>query len=95
MFYIPFVGLGFLYEAAKQHREQKEKQNHIEVNMANTILECGTIPKGTKVKIDGCPFVLQDDVQVAASQEIVDLAIKNQTDFNNGVGVVGENATQE
>ncbi len=53
-------------------------------------LECGSIPKGTKVKIDGCPFVLQDDVKVAASQEIVDLAIKNQNDFYNGIGVVGE-----
>lgn len=57
--------------------------------MTNTTLECGTIPKGTKIKIDGCPFVLQDDVKVAASQEIVDLAIKNQTDFENGIGVVG------
>jgi len=55
-----------------------------------SVLECGAIPKGTKVKIDGCPFVLQDDVKVAASQEIVDLAIKNQNDFDNGIGVIGE-----
>ncbi|EXE02540.1 hypothetical protein J556_3539 [Acinetobacter baumannii 1096934] len=34
--------------------------------------------------------MLQDDVKVAASQEIVDLAIKNQNDFYNGIGVVGE-----
>lgn len=57
--------------------------------MTNTTLECGTIPKGTEVKIDGCPFVLQEDVPVVADQKIVDLAIKNQTDFYNGVGVVG------
>jgi hypothetical protein len=57
---------------------------------SDSTLECGTIPKGTKIKIDGCPFVLQDDVKVAASQEIVDLAIKNQNDFDNGIGVVGE-----
>lgn len=58
--------------------------------MTNSALECGTIPKGTKVKVDGCPFVLQDDVKVAAAQEVVDLAIKNQNDFDNGIGVVGE-----
>ncbi len=58
--------------------------------MTESVLECGIIPKGTKVKVDGCPFVLQDDVKVAASQEIVDLAIKNQNDFDNGIGVVSE-----
>ncbi|RZF53681.1 hypothetical protein EXE30_06815 [Acinetobacter halotolerans] len=63
--------------------------------MTNTTLECGTVPKGTKVKIDGCPFVLQDDVQVGADQTIVDLAIKNQNDFENGIGVVGESTTRE
>lgn len=63
--------------------------------MTNTTLECGTIPKGTKVKIDGCQFVLQEDVPVAADQKIVDLAIKNQTDFYNGIGVVGEKPSQE
>lgn len=68
---------------------------HWRNNMTNTTLECGTIPAGTKVKVDACPFVLQNDVKVAASQEIVDLAIKNQTDFENGVGVVGEFPTQE
>ncbi|WP_202741494.1 hypothetical protein [Acinetobacter sp. 'aerobic (ED)'] len=57
--------------------------------MTNTTLELGIIPKGTMVKINGMPFILQDDVPVAADQEIVDLAIKNQTDFYNGVGVVG------
>ncbi|MCH7391828.1 hypothetical protein [Acinetobacter dispersus] len=63
--------------------------------MTNSTLELGIIPKGTKIKIDGCPFVLQEDVPVAADQKVVDLAIKNQTDFYNGVGVVGEMPQQE
>lgn len=57
--------------------------------MTTTTLELGIIPKGTKFKIDGCPFVLQEDVKVGADQKIIGLAIKNQTDFSNGVGVVG------
>lgn len=63
--------------------------------MTNTTLELGIIPKGTMVKINGMPFILQDDVKGNASQEYIDQTIKLQTDFYNGVDIVGESPTRE
>lgn len=57
--------------------------------MRDATLELGIIPKGTLVKIHGMPFILQDDVKANASQEYIDQTIKIQTDFHNGIGVVG------
>lgn len=51
-------------------------------------LECGIIPKGTQISINGIPFVLQEDVKGNASQEYIDKTIQDQIDFFNGIGVV-------
>lgn len=57
---------------------------------SSSTLECGTIPKGTQISINGMPFILQEDVKGNASQEYIDKTIKDQEDFHNGIGVVGE-----
>ena len=47
------------------------------------------IPKKTKVQIMGCSYELIDSVRVKGKQKYLNQALKAQTDFYNGVGIVG------
>ncbi len=64
---------------------------HWRNKMTDSFLECGIIPKGTQISINGIPFVLQEDVKGNASQEYIDKTIQDQNDFFNGIGVVSGN----
>ncbi|MDC4376715.1 hypothetical protein NQ658_07035 [Acinetobacter baumannii] len=52
--------------------------------MTDSVLECGIIPKGTQISINGIPFVLQEDVKGNASQEYIDKVIEDQNNYLNG-----------
>lgn len=52
--------------------------------------EIAIIPAGSYVSIMGCRFTLLEDTKVEANQTNLDYIIKEQENFNNGVGVVGE-----
>lgn len=60
--------------------------------MTNSVLECGIIPKGTQISINGIPFVLQEDVKGNASQEYIDKVIEDQ---NNYLNVQNEKCNEE
>ncbi|AXY60219.1 hypothetical protein [Acinetobacter sp. WCHAc010052] len=47
------------------------------------------IPKGTKVQIMGCSYLLLEDVKVEGIQNYLDYVLKVQSDFENGLCVVG------
>ncbi len=47
------------------------------------------IPKGTKIQIMGCSYILQEDALVDGDQAILEATLKAQENFDNGVGVVG------
>lgn len=53
-------------------------------------IESGVIPAGTRIKLYEGRVTLLEDVVVDADQEWIDKAIKDQENFNNGIGVVGE-----
>lgn len=52
--------------------------------------EIAIIPAGSYVSIMGCRFTLLEDTKVEANQTKLDYIIKEQENFNKGVGVVGE-----
>lgn len=58
-------------------------------------LDRGIIPAGTRVKLFEGRVTLLEDVAVDADQEWIDKAIKDQEDYFNGIGVVGENPTSK
>ncbi|WP_407508643.1 hypothetical protein [Acinetobacter baumannii] len=47
------------------------------------------IPKGTKIQIMGCSYILQEDALVDGDQAILEATLKAQENFDNDVGVVG------
>lgn len=52
--------------------------------------EIAIIPKGAKIKIMGCSYTLLEDTSVEGSQTNLDYILKEQENFENGIGVVGE-----
>lgn len=50
--------------------------------------EIAIIPAGSYVSIMGCRFTLIEDTKVEADQANLDYILKDQKDFDNGVGVV-------
>ena len=57
--------------------------------------EVAIIPAGNYVSIMGCRFTLLEDTKVEADQVNLDRILKDQEDFNKGVGVVGEHPTNK
>lgn len=53
-------------------------------------LKYGVIPAGTRIKLYEAPLILQQNTEVNASQAFIDKALKDEQDFYNGIGVVGE-----
>lgn len=45
--------------------------------------ELAIIPKGTRIKIHGCPFEIAQDTKVIATQEEVDSMLKIQREWDN------------
>ena len=52
--------------------------------------EIAIIPKGSYVSVMGCRFTLMEDTKVEANQANLDYILKDQEDYNNGIGVVGK-----
>lgn len=52
--------------------------------------EIAIIPKGTYVSIMGCRITLAEDTKVEGNQADLDYILKEQENFENGIGVVGE-----
>lgn len=50
--------------------------------------EFAIIPKGNYVSIMGCRFTLAEDTKVEGNQANIDYILKDQENFNNGIGVV-------
>ena len=46
------------------------------------------IPKGTKVQIMGCSYTLLEDAKVDGYQTNLDYILKEQENFDKGIGVV-------
>ena len=57
----------------------------------NQKVDRGIIPAGTRIKLYEGSITLLEDTPVGANQEWINKAIKDQADFYNGTGVVGEN----
>lgn len=53
--------------------------------------EVAILPKGTKVRIMGCRITLTEDTKVEGNQSDVDYILKEQKNFDNGIGVASEN----
>lgn len=53
-------------------------------------VERGTIPAGTRIKLFEGRVTLQEDVVVAANQEWIDKAIKDQEDYFSGINTESE-----
>lgn len=47
------------------------------------------IPKGTYVSIMGCRITLAEDTKVLGNQENIDYILKDQENFDKGIGIVG------
>lgn len=52
--------------------------------------EFAVIPKGNYVSIMGCRIILAEDTKVEGNQSNIDYILKDQENFNNGIGVVGK-----
>ncbi|WON80515.1 hypothetical protein OK024_01325 [Acinetobacter sp. UGAL515B_02] len=48
--------------------------------------EVAVIPKGTKIQIMGCSYILLKDVKVDGMQIYLDQILKAQKEFENGIG---------
>lgn len=55
--------------------------------------DTAVIPKGSKIQIMGCNYTLLEDAKVNGSQENLNYILKEQENFENGVGVVGKNSS--
>lgn len=51
--------------------------------------EIAIIPKGTYVSIMGCRITLAEDTKVEGNQADLDYILKEQENFNKGIGIVG------
>lgn len=49
--------------------------------------EIAIIPKGTIVNIMGCRITLVEDAKVDGNQSNIDCILKDQNDFDKGVGI--------
>ena len=58
-------------------------------------IEVAIIPAGSYVSIMGCRFTLLEDTKVEANQANLDYILKDQADFNKGIGIVGEHPTDK
>lgn len=52
-------------------------------------IEIAVIPKGSKVQIMGCQIILAEDTKVEGDQASLDFILKEQENFDEGIGVVG------
>ncbi|MGR2671026.1 hypothetical protein ACUXVT_07075 [Acinetobacter soli] len=52
--------------------------------------EIAIIPDGSYVSIMGCRFTLIEDTKVEANQANLNYILKDQENFDNGIGIVGE-----
>lgn len=50
--------------------------------------EFAILPKGSYVSIMGCRITLAEDAKVEGNQSNIDYILKDQENFNNGIGVV-------
>lgn len=53
--------------------------------------EIAIIPAGSHISIMGCRLTLLEDTKVGTDQANLDYILKEQNNFENGVGIVGEN----
>ena len=53
-------------------------------------LEYAIIPKGSCVSIMGCRITLAEDTKVEGNQANIDYILKDQENFNRGIGLVSE-----
>jgi hypothetical protein len=53
--------------------------------------EIAIIPKGSYVSIMGCRITLAEDAKVEGSQADLNYILREQENFDRGIGVVGEN----
>ncbi|MBB4836892.1 hypothetical protein [Acinetobacter schindleri] len=51
-------------------------------------IEVAVIPKGSKVQIMGCQIILAEDTKVEWDQASLDYILKEQEDFDKGIGIV-------
>ena len=51
--------------------------------------EFAIIPKGSHVIIMGCRITLAEDTKVEGNQANIDYILKDQENFDKGIGVVG------
>lgn len=51
-------------------------------------IEVAVIPKGSKVQIMGCQIILAEDTKVEGDQASLDYILKEQEDFDKGIGIV-------
>ena len=54
--------------------------------------EIAIIPKGSYVSIMGCRITLAEDTKVEGSQADLNYILREQENFDKGIGVVGENS---
>lgn len=52
--------------------------------------EIAIIPAGSYVSIMGCRFTLIEDTKVEANQANLNYILKDQENFDSGIGIVGE-----
>lgn len=57
--------------------------------------EIAIIPKGSYISIMGCRFTLLEDTKVDADQINLDYILKEQKNFDKGIGLVGEHPTDK
>ncbi|MFX1824761.1 hypothetical protein [Acinetobacter sp. AS5] len=57
--------------------------------------EVAVIPKGNKIQIMGCSYTLLEDVRVDGNQANLNYILKEQKNFEKGIGVVGANTPKE
>ncbi|MEQ1412787.1 hypothetical protein [Acinetobacter indicus] len=57
--------------------------------------EVAVIPKGNKIQIMGCSYTLLEDVRVDGNQVNLNYILKEQKNFEKGIGVVGFNTPKE
>ena len=53
-------------------------------------IEIAVIPKGSKVQIMGCRITLVEDTKVEGDQASLDYILKDQEEYDNGIGIIGE-----
>lgn len=54
----------------------------------NNQKEITIIPKGTKIQIMGCSCTLLEDVKIDGNQDNVNYILKEQENFDKGIGVI-------